>query len=334
MLEFSELSILLLLILLAIGLVALSYGGDILAKGAASLALNLKVNPVVIGLTVVSIATSMPEFFASFFAAKTGNHDLVMGNILGSNLCNIGLIMGVAAMIYPIRIQRRLIIKEMPILLAATLVFSAVAFDQQMGRIDGLLLTLAMLGYLAYMVKSARHGDADMLAEALEEIPSPVKTFWACVILVAAGSALLAAGAHLLVESAVVIAERMGVSQALIGLTLVAIGTSLPELAASVAAARRKQSSICAGNIIGSNIFNMLFVGGSVATVFPLRVDGSLFQIEFPAMLLLTAMLWLIFTTDKLVTRLEGIVLLAIYGFIIYLSASSNFDTIPSIISR
>lgn len=324
--ELAELHWVLLLGFVIIGLACLTYGGDALAKGAASLALNLKVNPVVIGLTVVSIATSMPELFAAFFAVKGGNPDLAIGNILGSNLGNIGLIMGLTAMIYPISIQRRLIIKEMPILLVATILFSAACFNREISRLDGMLLILGMIGYLAYMVKSAKEGDPDMLEEALEEIPDPVNSTWASVMLVILGGGLLAVGANCLVGSAEELAGRLGVSDALIGLTLVAVGTSLPELAASIAAARRKQSGICAGNIVGSNIFNIMFVGGGVGVMMPISVDDALFQVEFPAMLLMTALLWLIYTTDKLVTRFEGVVLLIIYFLIILLAASSNFE--------
>lgn len=316
------------MLLVMIGLACLMFGGDSLARGAASLALNLHINPVVVGLTVVSIATSMPELFTAMLSTWEGNPDLTIGNIVGSNLGNIGLIMGLTALIYPIRIQSRLILKEIPILLVATLLFSAVCFNQLITRVDGLLLVLAMAGYLGYLVKSAKEGkaDADVLEEIMEEIPHPTRSVWACLGFIIFGTVLLALGADLLVGGAVEMASRLGVSNALIGLTLVAIGTSLPELAASIAAARRKQSSICAGNIVGSNIFNILFVGGGVSIVIPVNVDIALFQIEFPAMLLMTALLWLIYTTDKLVTRFEGVILLVVYFLIILLSTSANFE--------
>lgn len=336
MTELAETSLIISGVFVVIGLVCLTYGGDVLAKGAASLALNLNVNPVVIGLTVVSIATSMPELFAAMFAALhdpvTGS-DLAIGNILGSNLGNIGLIMGVTALIYPIHIQKRLIIKEMPILLAATLVFSAACFNGIISRIDAGLLILGMVGYLYYMVRSAKQGEPAMLEEALEEVPSKSYSVWASVGFVLLGSVLLAVGAKMLVDGAVNIAQSIGVSNSLIGLTLVAIGTSLPELSASIAAARQKQSSLCAGNIVGSNIFNILFVGGAVSAVVPLKVDSALFAVHFPAMLLLTALLWLIYTTDKRVTRLEGVTLLIVYALIIYLCWEQDRETMSAMVS-
>ena len=330
--EIADLHSIILVLIVVVGLALLTYGGDFLARGGASLAMNMDVSPVVIGLTVVSIATSMPEFFAVIVAAIDGNSEMAIGNILGSNLGNIGLIMGMTAIIYPVFIHNRLILKEMPILLAATIVFTAVAVDQHLSRLDGILLVLGMVGYLYYMVKSARGGETEIVQEALVDIPKPVRSTWASLVFVIIGAVMLGAGAQFLVGSAVELAVRIGISQSLIGLTLVALGTSLPELAASVAAARRKESGLSAGNIVGSNIFNLLFVGGGVAIISPFSVGASLFQIEFPAMMLMTALLWLIYTTDKKVTRLEGIVLLLIYITIIALSAIANIERYQSFV--
>ena len=171
--------------------------------------------------------------------------------------------------------------------------------------------------------ETGRHEEDDLAEEVLEELPSAVESVFNCVLLIAAGTVLLAFGAEILVGSAIELAEQLNVSKIIIGLTVVAIGTSLPELAASISAARRRQSSICAGNIVGSNLFNLLFVGGSVSMVKGLDINADL-QVEFLAMLLMTALLWLMFTTNKRVTRLEGFILLIIYGIILGLSAVSH----------
>lgn len=312
-------------LLLVAGLWLLSYGGDWMARGAASLALKLKINPVVVGLTVVSIATSMPELITTLVATGNNSPGLAIGNIVGSNICNIGLILGVAAVIAPLQIQSRLIRLEAPILLLVTGVFFLFCFsltgDGSIARWEGILLLCATVGYLFYMVRGARHGmesPGDVVAEELQEAVSSLK---AIIILLAAGAIGLAIGAELVYQSSVIIAQRLNISETLIGLTIVAIGTSLPELAASIAAALRRQSDIVAGNIVGSNIFNILLIGGSVGTVYELDVTATLFRIEFPAMIFLTVMLWWTFWTDKTVSRREGIALLVLYSAILLISA-------------
>lgn len=319
--------------LLLLGLVFLCYGGDWLARGAASLALLLKINPVVVGLTIVSIATSMPELITAFVAAGQGNPDLAVGNILGSNLGNTGLIMGVAAMIYPVSIQVRLIKQEVPILLIVSILFAAVSMggslaDGIITRAEGAVLLGCAVAYLVFVVHQARRAGRRAEEEFSAELSDAITSVPKCTAFVLGGSLLLSLGANVLVGSAVEIAYRLNVSQVLIGLTVVAIGTSLPELAASVAAALRKQSDIIAGNIVGSNIFNIVLIGGSVGTFFPLKVEGSLFLIEFPAMLLLTVLLWVAFYTDRRVTRLEGFFLVLLYFLIIILSSLSQLGHI------
>ncbi|MDP0497120.1 MAG: calcium/sodium antiporter [Verrucomicrobiota bacterium JB024] len=325
MIAYADLSTLLLILLLLVGLAALCFGGDWLARGAGSLALHWKINPVVVGLTIVAIATSMPELITALMATARGSDDLALGNIIGSNLGNIGLILGIAAIINPVRIQWRLIRQEVPILFVATLVFTLLCLagylvDGQLGRIGGAVLLAGAAGYLIFLVVQARRAKGELQQEYEDEVGDPVKTVWGCLLFVALGGAALWLGAELLIGSSVEIAHRLHISDALIGLTVVAIGTSLPELAASVAAALRGQSAIIAGNIVGSNIFNMLLVGGGVSTIFPIKIQGSLFLLEYPAMILITVLLWLAFFTSRTVSRREGVGFILLYVAILTLS--------------
>ncbi|MEO0796944.1 MAG: calcium/sodium antiporter [Verrucomicrobiota bacterium] len=333
MIAYEELSYLWLAFLLLVGLAMLCIGGDWLARGASSLALNLKINPVVVGLTIVSIATSMPELITAFIAAAGGNTPLAVGNIVGSNLGNAGLILGVAALICPIAIQSRLIKQEVPLLLIVTIMFTLMSMgsflvEGQIGRIEGLLLLSGTVGYLYFVTMQARRSGPLEEEEYSEELKDSISSISKCFVFILLGGAFLALGADLLVGSAVQVATNLNVSQVLIGLTLVAIGTSLPELAASVAAALRKQSDIIAGNIVGSNIFNMLLIGGAVSTFYPLQVEKRLFVVEFPAMVLLTTLLWFSFYTQRKVTRMEGLFLLILYFVIIALSSASQMGYI------
>ncbi|MGF1483451.1 MAG: calcium/sodium antiporter [Opitutales bacterium] len=308
---YAELSVPVLILLLIGGLVVLSAGGDFLARGAASLALVLELNPVVVGLTVVAIATSLPELVTALIAAGDGEDDLAIGNIVGSNLANVGLILGVSALVFPLTIQQRLIRKEVPILLALSGLFFALSFGG-LSRIEGGVLFLCMLGYLYFVTREAKTLPADE-AEVSPDLANPIKSVPKCILLVVLGGVFLWLGAELLINSAAVLAEKAGIPKVIVGLTIVAIGTSLPELAASVAAALRKQSDIIAGNIVGSNIFNIVLIGGGVGTVYSLDVNERLFYLEFPAMIVFSGLLWFIFITQKRVVRAEGAILLLLY---------------------
>jgi len=315
--DYGELHNAVLSLLILLGLGCLLYGGDKLSNGAANLAQRLKINPLVVGLTVVSFATSTPEFFTTFFASFKGNPGLGIGNIVGSNIANIGLILGVTTLIYPIAIQSRFISREAPFLLAVTFLFAWLSWDGKLDRFDGVLLVLVLIAYLYYLIRSAK---SDEQADTLEEGSAEDEELLKSIAKIVFGAVLLGVGAEILVGSAVVVATRLEVSQVLIGITVVAIGTSLPELGASIAAARQKQSAICAGNIVGSNLFNLLFVGGGVSVVFPLDVDSSLFDFGYLAMIGMTCLLWFVYFNDRRVGRIKGGILLALYVVIIALS--------------
>lgn len=325
MIPYASLSGLILGLILAGGLLLLFFGGEWLAKGAASLAVRFKVNPVIVGLTVVAMATSMPELMTSFYAAFAGSPDIAVGNVVGSNIVNISFIVGIAALISPMAIHARLVRKEMPILMGATVLFILLSFGDVINRYEGMLLVIGMIFYLIFVISGARTESKDIQEEYAQEVDTVERSLRYCLLFIIAGGVLLHFGADFLVGSSIEIATRLGMSEALIGLTIVAIGTSLPELAASLAAARNGHSDICAGNIVGSNLFNILFIIGGVATIHPLGVNPSMLYVEFPAMLFLTGVIWYLFASDRKVSRFEGLGLVIIYFMIMGLSAMSQY---------
>lgn len=309
-----------LVLIASIGLGALWIGGDLLCKGASSLATRLAISPIIIGLTIVSAATSMPELITSLYGAYRGNPGIATGNIIGSNLVNSTLILGIAALIFPIHVHLQLIKKEVPFLILATLFFSGIAYTLQIPKWAGILLLIGGLVYLRYITsKNTQFSQTKTKTKHIKISITPLslKRSW---IYIALSILMLEIGAEMLVESSIEMALRWGVSDALIGLTIVALGTSLPELATSVVAALQKQSDICVGNIVGSNLFNLFFIGGSVASLMPLAIDSHLLYFDIPALLAITLIFSVILITDRAVTRTEGFVLLLAYIIIITIS--------------
>lgn len=320
LLDMSGLPGLVLALIILTGLCFLMVGGDWLCRGAASLAIRMQVAPVVVGLTVVSIATSTPELFTALVAVARDQPGLAIGNVIGSNAANMGLILGSAALVAPVAVHYRLIRWEMPILLGVTILFAAFCFfGAAIGRIDGIVLLAATGGYLWFIVRTAK--GSRMEKEIEEEIPTPIQSGAACLGFILAGTALLWVGADLLVDSATESARRMGVSETLIGITVVAVGTSLPELGATIAAAVRRQSGIIVGNIIGSNLFNILLICGVVGTVLPFPVEPMLIRIEIPALIVFTGVFAWFVASHRKVSRLEGGLLLVLYAVFILLSS-------------
>jgi cation:H+ antiporter len=322
-LPFAELHLFWLLLLLAVGFFALASGGDILTSGAAAVSVNFKIDPIVVGLTVVSIATSLPEMATSFIAAKD-SPGIALGNILGSNIANIALILGIAAVIAPLKIKPRLIRPEVPILIGMTIIFSLFAMGGGFRRVEGLILLTLTVAYLIHVVRGAKvKGSQEAPMEGIDAIVR--KTTKTAVFFILIGGTLLALGAEVLVGASVEMAMRMGASELFVGLTIVAIGTSLPELAASVAAVRAGHGDMCVGNIVGSNIFNMLLVGGGVSAFVGMEVRDELLLVEFPALILLSGLLLWFFRSGHVVSRREGVSLLFLYVGILSLSALSQF---------
>ncbi|QYF91902.1 calcium/sodium antiporter [Massilia sp. PAMC28688] len=315
--------------LVVVGLVVLVIGAEALVRGAASLAARLNIPPLVIGLTVVSFGTSAPELTVNLIAAFNGSPDLAVGNVVGSNIGNILLILGVCAMIVPLEVKSSTVWKEIPFALLAVvlvLIMGNDAFFDGFGynaltRTDGIAL-LSLMGifmYYVYGLAMSERGTAQEISDVGEEI----KTFSVPVSagLTLAGLGGLVLGGHLLVTGAVNIAKAAGLSEALIGLTIVAIGTSLPELATSVVAALKKQADIAIGNIVGSNIFNVFFVLGATSTITALPINATL-TIDILVSVGATALLLLFMFTGgrHRLVRWEGALFLALYaGYLGYL---------------
>ena len=316
----ESLSLSILSLIFIVGVALLTWGGDLLTRGSSDIAFLLKIPATIIGLTVVSMATSMPELFTSIIGTIQGRDDLVIGNIVGSNIGNLGLILGVAAIISPVLIQKRLIKWEVPFLLGVTIVFIFFAGDGVLARHEGIVLIATIVAYILVLVRNAIEGDPDMGLTKSDEVeigPTNRQTVPFCIFYILIGTVMLGFGADMMIQSATVVAHRLDLSETIIGLTIVAIGTSLPELATSIVAAIRKESDLIAGNIIGSNLFNLLLVGGAASIVSPLNQEPMLIKFEYPVMLLLTGIVWLFYSTDKKVSRSEGIVLVLLYLLVI-----------------
>ena len=268
------------------GLLLLLISANYLVKGGVSLAERLKISPLVIGMTVIAFGTSAPEFIVSLSAAMQGNSEIALGNVIGSNIANIGLILGVTALILPLPVQKESIKNDGPMMLLASVLFILAGMSGVITRLEGCIGFGLMMLYTVWMVRSSRKASkkAAATADTVQEQQPQLSPLLAGVYIVGA-SAGLAFGADLLINSATEIALAFGVSQKIIGVTIVSFGTSLPELAASVTAAFKKQSDISIGNVIGSNLFNILGVIGFSAMIQPITTDFELFKSDFIWML-------------------------------------------------
>ncbi|MBW2689684.1 MAG: calcium/sodium antiporter [Deltaproteobacteria bacterium] len=278
-------------ILVLAGLLLLYYGAESLVNGSSRLALSFGVRPLVVVLTVVAFATSMPELMVSLFAVTRGASSMAAGNIIGSNIANIGLILGVAALITPIIVARSTLVREIPIMVAASLGLYLVAMDGEIAFMNGLGLFFCLLVFLAYCLVTARKPSLPVDGEVEKAIVDASSGRGRNIVLVLVGMAGLGFGAELMVRGAVMIATLLGISELIIGLSIVAIGTSLPELAASVMSAWKGEMDISVGNVIGSNIFNVLFVLGICPMIQPITIEPRVLSLDFPIMLAFCALL-------------------------------------------
>ena len=303
--------------LLALGLVLLVAGGDTLVRGATTAARSLGVSPLLIGLTLVGMGTSAPELVTSLTAVLAGSPGIAMGNVVGSNTANVLLILGLAALISPIVVDRKAFRRDgwMLILSTAICVAAVVA-----GTIDyrwGLAMLAGLAVYLLWAwMGERRHRDreARKYEHLTEDAPDARGGLWAGLGLAVIGIALTVGGARLLVDNAVIVAREVGVSDTLIGLTVVAVGTSLPELVTSAVAAFRRHSDVALGNVIGSNIYNVLGILGITALVAPIRVPAEIIRLDIWVMVAATALVVLFVRTGMRIVRLEGLALLVAYG--------------------
>ena len=302
------------------GLLVLWGGAEFLVKGSSRIAVGFGVRPAVVGLTIVAMGTSSPEFAVSLFAALTHAKDLSLANIIGSNIANIGLVVGVSAMIKPIKIKKEMFRSEMPILLLSAFVFSLLCWDGVLGRIDGAILLAGFIIFLLFMVRrSLKDRTAAKRDKDFKDIRHDSKMLLLQGAFIILGLAGLVAGSYLIVESAKQIATHLGVSPFVIGISMVAVGTSLPELAISAVGVAREEHDLAVGNAVGSNIFNTLFVIAAVSLITPIPVAHILFNLQFPAMVLFSLVIVLLVTLRRRTSRYEGAALFIAYVFFIFL---------------
>jgi cation:H+ antiporter len=303
---------------LAVGILLLTAGAEGLVKGAARLATVLKVSPVVVGLTIASFGTSMPEFVVSVLASARGDTAIAVGNVIGSNIFNILAVLGPAALLTPLVVKATVVRRDVPILIGVTLLFAGVAWTGMIGRVTGALFVLGILAYVTVSYRWSRDEALEVMDEYADEYarPGAGPTVWN-VTLILGGILLLAVGGRLVVDAAVTLALALGVTERVIALTLVAGGTSLPELATTLVAVWRRHVDIAVGNLVGSGIFNVLAIAGAAALVHPLVIPRDAFLLEIPVMVLASLALVPILFTAHRVSRGEGVIL--VLGLITYL---------------
>ena len=307
------------LALIGLAFFLLFIGAEGLVRGSASLALRSGLSPLLVGLTIVAFGTSSPELFASVKAALSQQGDIAVGNVVGSNSFNIGVILGLAALVCPIPVHRQVIKIDAPIAAAAALLLPFLLLNHTLGRFEGFLLVAGILAYTSMNIVLAR-GQGRGGAENAVDVPmAGVSRHWGMdIAFIVAGVGLLVLGSSLLVKNSIALARVLGVSEAVIGLTIVAAGTSMPELATSVVAAVRKQPDIAVGNVVGSNIFNILAILGVASIVSPLRAPG-VSMLDYGVMIGLTVLVIPLLYTGRLLHRLEGAALLTVYGVYMFI---------------
>ncbi|MDD5766520.1 MAG: calcium/sodium antiporter [Candidatus Marinimicrobia bacterium] len=308
------------IILQIVGVALLYVGAEGLVRGGSSVSLRWGLSPLFIGLTIVAFGTSTPELVVSIEAAADMHGAISIGNVVGSNIFNIAVILGLSALICPLKIHRQLVAIDMPILIGVSILFFLFFLDFQVSRLEGLILFAGIIVYttfsLIYAKKQYKKG-IELFDE--DDIPKPTRSITMDFIFIAGGLGALILGSHFFVEGSIKMARLLGISEAIIGLTIVSIGTSLPELATSVVAAFRKEADIAVGNIVGSNIFNILSIIGIASLIHP--IDGTgIGTIDMLVMIMTALILLPLMRTGFSIKRLEGVLLLFVYaGYLFYL---------------
>ncbi|MBN2600561.1 MAG: calcium/sodium antiporter [Candidatus Marinimicrobia bacterium] len=295
------------------GFILLYYGADFLVRGSSSIAVSFGVKKIVVGLTLVALGTSMPEFVVSFFAAIEKVDGVSVGNIVGSNLANILLVLGLASIIRPIGVKRRVFLLELPVLLLITGMFVIFCRDGILEGLEGAIMLVIFIAYMTFIIANRKVRESTDIELVPMEKGHLIKNTFLTIL----GLAGLIVGGQLTVRGAIGLARAFGISEVVIGLTVVAIGTSLPELFTSVVAVIKKEDEISIGNIIGSNLFNTAFVLGVVPMIRPLTIDPGVIRFENLLMLFVTVLFSIFLFIGRSLSRIEGMLLLLIYGFFI-----------------
>jgi cation:H+ antiporter len=308
------------------GLLMLAFGGELLVRGAVQIAERLGISPLLVGLTVVAFGTSLPELVTSVQASLAGSPGIALGNIVGSNIANVLLILGVAALVCPIAVGSRALARDGGLGVVAAVALLAVGVFWTLDRVVGVVLLLSLMGYIIFAFRQEKvsegdHGAAYDKAQAFAEahppavaLARPTGGLLASVLFLGVGLGLIVTGGGVLVDAAVTLARALEVSEEVIGLTIIAVGTSLPELVTSVVAAARRQADVALGNVLGSNIYNILGIAGATAVIAPTEVPASIASFDAPIMLAAALLLMLVARTGWRVGRREGGLLLACYG--------------------
>lgn len=298
------------ILLIIAGVAMVLYGADRLTEGASALARRMNVPEIIIGLTIVAAGTSAPELFVSMVSALKGTPDMAIGNVVGSNTMNAMLIVGCAAMVAPMTISKSTVRKDIPFSVFASVLLVLLSLNSFLGRLDGIFLLAGFALFMYYTLSQAKVGETASVSEVKSVKP------WLSAFFVLLGLALLVIGSNIFVDSASRVAYSLGISEGVVGLTIVAGGTSLPELATSVVAARKGQSAIAIGNVIGSNVFNILLILGLTATINPMQIQGVTL-VDMGMMLGSVSLVWLFSYTRYTVERWEGALL--VIGYLVYL---------------
>ena len=300
------------ILFIVIGIVLVLWGADRLTDGAVAVAEKMKMPQIVIGLTIVAMGTSMPEFCVSLISALKGTSDLAVGNIVGSNIFNTLLIVGVSALVAPMSIMKTTVRKDIPFALVASALLLIMCLDRDISRIDAAILFVMFLIFMYITLRGAKAQGTD-----LEEKEKKPMATWLSVVWILVGLACLIGGSNLFVDGATAVATKLGVSEAVIGLTIVAGGTSLPELATSVVSARKGNSGIAIGNVLGSNVFNILAILGLAGVISPMTLKG-ITMTDLSMMVISIILIWLFSFTKYKIERWEGAILTAVFVGYIY----------------
>ena len=300
------------------GVGVLYFGAEWLVRGSSRLAASLGVSPIVVGLTVVSMGTSAPELVISVVSSLSGNHDLAVGNVMGSNLANVGLVLGISAILRPLHVSTKIVAREVAVMIFITLALLPIIWDSHIARYEGFLLVTMLAFYLTYVFRTSKTNGTVVPHESGDDATPEAGGLSSWTVgrdlgFIFLGVLGLVLGAFVIRESALALAEAMGISELVVGLTLVSIGTSLPELATCAVAALRHQADIAVGNILGSNIFNITFVLGTTSLISPLRFHPDVLRLEYLAVMVITVMMVPIVRHRLVIRRREGVALLSIY---------------------
>ena len=308
-------------VLLIVGFVLLVKGADVFVDGSSSIAKFLKIPSIIIGLTIVAFGTSAPEAAVSIIAGINGSNDIAVGNVIGSNMFNLLVVVGISAIIKPVAIQRQIIIKDYPFMLLATAAMVVMSYDVFFGngsadvisRNEAIILLMFLVIFLFYVISDALRSRKENMEAASEDEEKPKYNMGLSILLTLGGLAGIVIGGQLVVDSAEKIALGFGMSETLVGLTIVALGTSLPELVTSIVAAKKGESDIAIGNVVGSNVFNILFVLAASAAISPMGINAQCLG-DLLILMAVSVIAYIFCATGKRVNRIEGLLMVLIYG--------------------